>query len=123
MIAWLGRLDRAAGGLAVDLGLYLGSAMFALVTAIFSTLGPHRGWGQIAAFGYAAAAAAVPLFPRRRLLVTAGAWLATAWVPLVVEAARHTGQEEVTVVERSGQRLLDTGTPYLGRAAIAALPP
>ena len=129
MIAWLGRpsplsrLDRAAGGLAVDLGLYLGSAIFALVTAVFSTLGPHRGWGRIAVFGYALAAAAVPLFPRRRLLVTAGAWLATTWVPLVVLAARHTGQEEVTVVERSGQRLLDTGTPYLGRAAIAALPP
>src|SRR5205814_3067982 len=96
---------------------------FALVTAIFSTLGPHRGWGQIAVFGYALSAIAVPLLPRRRLLVAAGAWIATTWVPLFVAAARHTGQEEVTVVERSGQRLLDTGTPYLGRAAIAALPP
>ena len=65
----------------------------------------------------------MPLLPRRRLLVAAGAWIATTWVPLFVAAARHTGQEEVTVVERSGQRLLDTGTPYLGRAAIAALPP
>jgi hypothetical protein len=123
MIERLGRLDRAAGGLAVDLGLYLGSAIFALVTAAFSTLGPHRGWGQIAVFGYALSAIATLLFRQRRLLVAAGAWVATTWVPLVVLAARHTGQEEVTVVERSGQRLLDTGTPYLGRAAIAALPP
>jgi hypothetical protein len=43
-------------------------------------------------------------------------------VPLLVEAARGEAQEEVIVVERAGQRLLDTGTPYLGRAAIAALP-
>lgn len=32
-------------------------------------------------------------------------------------------QEEVLVVEQSGARLLEHGTAYLGRDAIAALPP
>jgi hypothetical protein len=58
-----------------------------------------------------------------RAVLTALAWAATALVPLVIEAVRGQSQEEVTVVERAGQRLLETGTPYLGRAAIAALPP
>src|SRR5205085_5299039 len=46
----------------------------------------------------------------------------------VVEAAQRTAgrtdraQEEVIVVEHGGERLLHTGTPYLGHAAIAALP-
>jgi len=64
-----------------------------------------------------------------RAAVTALAWFATTVVPLVVEATQRAGgrpdraQEEVLVVEHAGQRLLDTGTPYLSRAAIAALPP
>src|SRR6266542_553342 len=82
----IGRLDRAAGGLAVDLGLYALSALFALLTATTSTLATHRAWGAIAVWGYAAAALAV-------------------------------------LVQHAGRRLLDTGTPYLSRAAIAALPP
>src|SRR6266498_3143139 len=124
----IGRLDRAAGGLAVDLGLYALSALFALLTATTSTLATHRAWGAIAVWGYAAAALAVlvQLAMRRpvgRGLVTAAAWVATALVPLTVLAARHQAQEEVVVVEHAGRRLLDTGTPYLSRAAIAALPP
>lgn len=126
--AWLPRADRAAGGLAVDLGLYALSALFALITAAGSTLAPHRTWGGIAVYGYAAATLCVLVqllarWPYRRGMLTVVTWLAVAIVPLLVEAARGEAQEEVTVVEQAGQRLLDTGTPYLDRAAIAALPP
>jgi hypothetical protein len=119
-----------AGPLAVDLALYGVSALFAVVTAAGSTLAPHRTWGAIAGYGYAAATLCVlgqvlarfrP--PRSRAALTVLAWGATAFVPLVVEAVRGQQQEEVTVIQRAGQRLLETGTPYLGRAAIAALPP
>jgi len=59
----------------------------------------------------------------RRLWLTVAAWLTVAWLPLLLEASvlPHR-QEEVTVVEQAGARLLDTGTPYLSRSAIAALP-
>ncbi|MBX6357266.1 MAG: hypothetical protein IRZ05_15620, partial [Micromonosporaceae bacterium] len=56
--AWT-RVDQAAGGLAVDLGLYALSAAFAGVTAATSTLLPHRAWGAVAVWGYAAASLAV----------------------------------------------------------------
>jgi hypothetical protein len=136
----LAAIDRAAGGLAVDLGLYLISALFALFTAATATLPPHGAWGRIAVFGYLAAllVVLVQLAGRRRLprlagagaraVVTVAAWVATALVPLVVEAAARAGgrgdraQEEVIVVEHGGERLLHTGTPYLSHDAIAALP-
>jgi hypothetical protein len=131
--------DRAAGGLAADLGLYVLSAAFALITALTSTLLPHRGWGAIAVWGYAAAAVVTlmqfvfsvrpssALFARR--VVAWACWVAVALVPLVVEAVQRAGgridraQDEVLVAEQMGERLLHTGTPYLGPDAIAALPP
>jgi len=133
--------DRAYGGLAVDLGLYLFSAAFAGITAVTATLPPHGAWGRIAAVGYGTAAllaivqlAARARWPRlagtaARAVLTGLTWIATCLLPLVVESAqRATGrsdraQEEVVVVEHGAERLLHTGTPYLGRAAIAALPP
>jgi hypothetical protein len=128
---WIRRADRAADGLAVDLGLYAVSALFAFATANSSTLAPHRTWGAIAGVGYAVATccALAQLLARGgpgqrgRAALTVLAWAATALLPLVVEAVKGQAQEEVLVVERAGQRLLDTGTPYLGRAALAALPP
>ncbi|MEV4412446.1 glycosyltransferase 87 family protein [Catellatospora sp. NPDC049609] len=63
-----------------------------------------------------------------RAWVTVGAWVAVAVVPLIVQAVQRAGgaagraQEEVLVVEESARRLLDSGTPYLGRDGIAALP-
>jgi hypothetical protein len=123
---WIGRADRAADGLAVDLGLYGLSTLFALATAANRTLPPHGTWGGIAVYGYAAATLCVlvQLLARRgRAALTWLTWAATALVPLVVEASQGRAQEEVIVVEQAGQRLLDTGTPYLDRAAIAALPP
>ncbi|MFI7025849.1 glycosyltransferase family 87 protein [Micromonospora sp. NPDC049900] len=136
------RLDTAADGLALDLGLYATAAAFAAITAATSTLVPHRAWGTIAALGYLAAALAATgqLLLRRhrphsklvtlpgRALVTALAWAGTALLPLIWQSIQRTAgrtdraQEEVLVVEDSGARLVDTGTPYLGPDAIAALP-
>ncbi|MDI1461695.1 glycosyltransferase 87 family protein [Catellatospora sp. KI3] len=139
------RVDRAADGLAADLGLYALSTLFAGFTAAGSTLAPHRAWGTVAVWGYAAATAAavVQLLlryarkhphpargtgPAARAAVTAATWLAVTLLPLLLQAAARAGgatdraQEEVLVVEDSARRLLDTGTPYLGRAAIALLP-
>ena len=129
------RVDRAGDGLAADLVLYGVSAVFALVTALTSTLLPHRAWGAIAWWAYAAAflLAAVQFLTRRRLAPARAAltwltWAGAALLPLIVEAVQRAGgradraQEEVLVVERMGERLLDTGTPYLGPDAILALP-
>jgi hypothetical protein len=124
-------LDRR--GLIIDLGLYALSAAFALVTALTATLPPHRPWGAIAAVGYGVATLIVlgQIVVRRagRTAVTLFTWGTTALLPLVFEAAQRAAgrtdraQEEVIVVERGGDRLLHTGTPYLSHDAIAALPP
>jgi hypothetical protein len=129
----LQRVDRAGGGLTADLFLYAIAAAFALITALTSTLLPHRAWGAIALWPYAAATVLVVVQIMRRTLSGRGtlAWttgVLAALVPLVVEAVQRAGgrtgraQEEVLVVERMGERLLHDGTPYLGRDAIAALP-
>ncbi|SCL15746.1 Protein of unknown function [Micromonospora rhizosphaerae] len=135
-------LDSAAGGLALDLALYALSGVFAAITAVTSTLPPHRAWGTIAAVGYLVAALAVTgqFLVRRhradaafagltgRWAVTGLAWAATALVPLAAQAVQRAGgrtdraQEEVVVVEHAGARLAEHGTPYLGHDAIAALP-
>ncbi|GAA2216967.1 glycosyltransferase 87 family protein [Micromonospora olivasterospora] len=136
------RVDAAAGGLGLDLGLYAVSAAFAAVTAGTSTLLPHRAWGAVAAVGYllAALAVAAQLAARRRgpgsalaglparWAVTGFAWATTALLPLVWQGAQRAAgrtdraQEEVVVVEHAAARLVETGTPYLGHDAIAALP-
>ncbi|MGH3647844.1 MAG: glycosyltransferase 87 family protein [Micromonosporaceae bacterium] len=60
--------------------------------------------------------------------VVVAAWVAATIVPLVVQAGQRAGgrpfraQEEVPVIEDGAARLLDTGTPYLTRDAIAAAP-
>ncbi|NJP30532.1 glycosyltransferase 87 family protein [Micromonospora thermarum] len=136
-------LDTAGDGLALDLTLYAASAVFAAVTALTSTLLPHRAWGTVAAAGYLLAGLAVTaqlLIRRRhptspltglsaRSAVTAFAWATTTLLPVLLQSTERAGgrtdraQEEVIVVEESGRRLVDTGTPYLGHDAIAALPP
>ncbi|MEV4621753.1 glycosyltransferase 87 family protein [Asanoa sp. NPDC049573] len=134
MITW-SRLDRAGGGLAFDLGLYALSAGFAAITAATSTLLPHRAWGGVAAVGYAVAAVAVLVQwlagnrdPRVRATITGVAFVATAWVPMLIQCVQRAGgrtdraQEEVLVVEDGGIRLLHHGTPYLSDGTIAGLP-
>lgn len=77
--------------------------------------------------------AGVPLAVRltgtpARAALTVLTWCATALLPLLWQAVQRAGgradraQEEVLVVERSGIRLIEEGTPYLGRDAILALP-
>jgi glycosyl transferase family 87 len=128
---WLRRLDSAWDGVQVDVVLYALSAGFALLTALTSTLLPHRAWGAVATVGYAAAAVLALLLPRRplpRFALAGATFAATALVPLLVQAVQRSGgrtdraQEEVLVIEDAGRRLLETGTPYLDRPSIAALP-
>lgn len=106
--------------LLLDLALYGLSAVFAGITAVTSTLGPHRTWGTIAVWGFAGAALLVLIF-RRRLTLTVAAWIAVAWVPMLWLAWHDRAQEEVFVVEQSAGRLVSTGTPYLARSEIASL--
>lgn len=128
---------RAADGVAADFGLYLVGAGFAGYTAAASTLPAHRAWGGVAFFGYAVATvlAAAQLLAGGRLRGTAVRWsvLGLAWLggtllPLLIQAVQRAGgnpyraQEEVVVVESGAARLLDSGTPYLTRDAIAAAP-
>jgi len=133
-VTLLARLDRARDGLAADAALYGLAAAFALVTALTSTLLPHRAWGAVAAWAYLGAFLVVAgqlvlRRPRWRMALTFLAWAGTAILPLVIEAVQRAGgrtdraQEEVLVVEHMGERLASTGTPYLGPEAIAALPP
>ncbi len=130
----LARLDQARGGLAADATLYGLAAVFALVTALTSTLLPHRAWGAVAAWAYVGAFLVVVgqlvwRRPRWRMELTYLTWAGAAMVPLVVQAVQRAGgrtdraQEEVLVVEHMGERLASTGTPYLGPDAITALPP
>ncbi|MEV6303783.1 glycosyltransferase 87 family protein [Actinoplanes sp. NPDC051861] len=127
------RIDRAAGGLAADLGLYLISAAFALLTALSSTLLPHRAWGAVAAWGYLVAALIVTTQlvlrrPAGRALLAWATYAAVVLLPLVIQAVQRANgrtdraQEEVVVVEHMGESLLHSGTPYLSRAEIAAIP-
>ena len=87
---------------AVDLLLYSVSAAFALVTALTSTLLPHRAWGAVAAWGYLAAALLVYAV-RRRDLLTWAAWTAVALLPLV---DRRILPEKADIVAEAAKRLL-----------------
>jgi glycosyl transferase family 87 len=130
------REDRWA--LVLDLALYAGSSAFAAITAVTSTLPPHRAWGAIAWFGYAVAGLVVlvQLIRGRRWArpVARGAlvgltWVAVAVVPLLVQAMQRASgrtdraQEEVIVVEHAAVRLLHSGTLYVDRGDIASWPP
>ena len=122
----LTRADQAAGGRILDAALYALSGLFALVTALSSTLLPHRAWGSMAAWGYLAALLLTPFV--HRLLLTWATFAAVSLLPLVIQAVQRAGgrldraQEEVSVVEEMGRGLASTGSPYLARADIAALP-
>ncbi|MDH6587497.1 hypothetical protein M2161_006603 [Streptomyces sp. SAI-133] len=93
---------------------WLGCAGFAVLLATTTGLGPHRVWGICAAVGYGTAAVLSARDPRAGS--RAGAWaalLGAVLVPLVVLVVSGAAQSEVGVVERSGELLLHTGSPYL----------
>jgi glycosyl transferase family 87 len=128
----LQKIDQAGGGFITDLFLYALSAAFALVTALTSTLLPHRAWGWTAVWAYAAGfvLALVQFFfyRHKRAGLAWLVWLGVAILPMIIESVQRAhgrtdrAQDEVLVVEQMGERLLHHGTPYLSRDAIAALP-
>ncbi|HEY8533365.1 MAG TPA: glycosyltransferase 87 family protein [Micromonospora sp.] len=142
-LAFWHQADRHLGGLFGDLCLYGIATVFAAVTAYASTLPAHRAWGAVAVVGYTIATIAVigQIAVRRvgaappltgavaRSVLTGATWASTALVPLIAQCVQRAegqpdrAQEEVIVIEHGAQRLLDHGSPYLTREAIAALPP
>ncbi|WP_408648681.1 MULTISPECIES: glycosyltransferase 87 family protein [Streptomyces] len=103
--------------------MWAGCAVVSLGLALASDLGPHRVWGVMAGTGYAVAAVfacGARSRPAARMVAVAGAVV----VPLVRLVTAGLGQLEVTVVERSGQLLLTTGSPYVaGPTAVADFNP
>ncbi|MFD4935385.1 glycosyltransferase 87 family protein [Streptomyces virginiae] len=94
---------------------WLLAAAWALSFPLFSALAPHRLWGWCAAAGYLGAAAATALGRRRAAL--AAALLGAVAVPLLWLVLTGQGQSEVSVIERSGRLLLDSGRLYVDRPA------
>ncbi|SDO81394.1 Protein of unknown function [Streptomyces sp. cf386] len=98
---------------------WAGCAVVALGLALASDLGPHRVWGVTAGAGYAVAAVlacGARSRPAAPVVAVAGAVV----VPLVSLVTAGLGQLEVTVVERSGQLLVTTGSPYVADATAVA---
>ena len=123
------------GPLYLDIALYTASAAFAGYTAMWSTLPSHQFWGGIALGGYLPAAIiSAMLLTRYAVPVVTRMWVSVAAVAAVVvmplvaavfERSNGVGgraQEEVLVVEASGRRLVDTGSPYLTAGQIAEYP-
>ncbi len=116
--------DAAAYGIGVG---------FAALLALTSAVEPHQYWGQTAVWGYLAGAllglafAAASRWSRQRLPLAplrVGLMVAVLGVTLVLpmllmitarrDGTPHQALGEVGVVERAGQRLNQTGSPYLG---------
>lgn len=117
----------------LDLALYGLAAVFATYTALATELPVHRFWGAIAVGGYAPAAVMTVMFLNRqavpvlnRLLTAVGSGIAVTVLPLLAQVVQRAqgvagrAQEEVIVIEGSGVRLWDNGTPYLSADRIAA---
>ncbi|MCD0443433.1 DUF2029 domain-containing protein [Glycomyces sp. A-F 0318] len=120
--------------LIIDVALYTLAALFAGATALWTTLDSHAHWGAIAFGGYLPAAVCAGILLtqpgavwRRRAIVAGATAVAVAAMPLAFMAVDRAAdlpgraQEEVLVVEASGARLLETGSPYLHADAITAL--
>ncbi|WP_411128162.1 glycosyltransferase 87 family protein [Streptomyces sp. x-19] len=107
-VPWWNRRGTWAAG-------WLLAALWAAAFPVASSLDTHRLWGTSAALGYTAAAVVSYGLPgprARRAAVTAA--LAGAVVaPLLFLVLTGRAQSEVDVIERSGQLLLEQGTPYL----------
>ncbi|MEW1672618.1 glycosyltransferase 87 family protein [Streptomyces noursei] len=98
-------------------------AIAALGLALFTTLPPHRTWSLSAAVGYGCAAmTAARLAKRRRPSRSAVfphelslilAVMGSVVVPLLLLVWDSSAQLEVAVVERSGDLLLHSGSPYI----------
>ncbi|MBR8642756.1 DUF2029 domain-containing protein [Streptomyces tuirus] len=96
--------------------LWSGCAAFALVLCLVTTIVPHRVWGACAVVGYGGAAL-VARRSARPWASAAAAVVGAGVVPLALLVADGARQMEVTVVERSGVLLLDSGSPYVPNPA------
>ncbi|MFI6373750.1 FkbM family methyltransferase [Streptomyces sp. NPDC050546] len=91
-----------------------GCAVFALLLCLRTTIAPHQVWGACAAAGYGLAALVAHFSARPWGRASAAvAAVGSVLVPLVFLVADGARQMEVTVVERSGSLLLDSGSPYV----------
>ncbi|MFI6685871.1 glycosyltransferase 87 family protein [Streptomyces sp. NPDC050485] len=107
-VPWWNRRETWAAG-------WLLAAGWAAAFPVVSSLDTHRLWGTSAALGYTAAAAVSYGLPgprARRAAVTVALAGAVA-APLLFLVLTGGAQSEVDVIERSGQLLLEQGTPYL----------
>ncbi|MCM9082916.1 glycosyltransferase 87 family protein [Streptomyces spororaveus] len=95
---------------------WLCAAAWALSFPMLSSLAPHRLWGCCAAAGYLGAAVATAL--GRRRVALAAALVGAVAVPLLWLVLTGQGQSEVTVVERSGRLLLESGRLYVDEPAV-----
>lgn len=129
---------------ALDVAVYLGFTLFAVITALASGFATHSIWGGWAAAGYGLAAAhALVVLLRTRRAAPTRRWFWSRWVavavaillgliaPLLHLVLRRLGggdwradpeawgaQPEVWVIERSASLLLRHGSPYLDVAAL-----
>ncbi|WP_018541474.1 glycosyltransferase 87 family protein [Streptomyces sp. MspMP-M5] len=97
-------------------------ALTALGLGLFTTLPTHRTWGLLAAAGYGCAALAAALRARGRDTARAPtassqlplilALMGAVALPLLLLVLAGSAQLEVRVVERSGDLLLHSGSPY-----------
>ncbi|MFJ5676985.1 glycosyltransferase 87 family protein [Streptomyces sp. NPDC093097] len=98
-------------------------AVAAAGLGLLTTLPPHRTWGLFAATGYGCAAVAAALRARGRLthrvptaiaeLPAILAVVGAVVLPLLLLVLTDSAQLEVAVVERSGDLLLSSGSPYI----------
>ncbi|SHN00074.1 Protein of unknown function [Streptomyces yunnanensis] len=105
-------------------------AVAALGLGLLTSLSSHRTWGLIAAAGYGCAAVVTALRARRRgtpraptistRLPLAIAVVGTVGLPLLLLVLAGSAQLEVAVVQRSGDLLLHSGSPYIPAPATVA---
>ncbi|MFJ9618944.1 glycosyltransferase family 87 protein [Streptomyces noursei] len=105
-------------------------AVVALGLGLLTSLPPHRTWGLIAAAGYGCAAVVTALRARRwgtpraptisTRLPLVLAVVGAVGLPLLLLVLAGSAQLEVAVVQRSGDLLLHSGSPYIPAPATVA---
>ncbi|TCO65633.1 glycosyltransferase family 87 protein [Actinocrispum wychmicini] len=115
----------------IDLAFYVGFGVDAAYTAVFNEFYGFRVWGNFAVFGYAFAALHTAIFialkrPASRWVPVGFVVTLSVLVPMFVLVAKRmtgrdwgspassmTAQPEVWAIERAGNLLLHTGSPYV----------
>jgi len=140
----VGRRVMAWTSIGKDAFLYGGSAIFAVMTALFAVSADYRAWGEMAAISYGLAAAIclwalvssrrdgriVRSYSLLRRFVLVGVLFGAVIVPLLSELTwraealpgKH-AQVEVAAIERAGDRLAHGQSPYLRHPATVGISP